>query len=217
MSEILFRCSSLGKLMTEPRTKAEGLLSVGAKSYIRELAQQEIFGIDFEFSSKEIEKGIEVEQDSIALLNRVRGLSLAKNTERRSNKHVTGECDLYDPSTRKGYDLKSSWSAKTFPGWIVDCEDKLYDWQCRGYMMLWDADEWSVVYALVDTPERLIGYEPLQMHVVGHIPSHMRLTEWSIKRDPSKEDLIREKVEAAQAYYRSVIAEFNEIHQMEIT
>lgn len=217
MSEILFRCSSLGKLMTEPRTKSEGLLSVGAKSYIRELAQQEIFGIDFEFSSKETQKGIEVEQDSIDLLNSVRGMSLVKNTERRSNGLITGECDLYDAASRKGYDLKSSWSAKTFPGWIVDCEDKLYEWQCRGYMMLWTADEWSVVYALVDTPERLIGYEPLQMHVVGHIPSHMRLTEWSIKRDPSKEDLIREKVEAAQAYYRSVIAEFNEIHQLEIT
>lgn len=213
MSEILFRCSSLGKLMTEPRTKAEGILSVGAKSYIRELAQQEIFGIDFEFSSKETQKGIEVEQDSIDLLNSVRGMSLVKNTERRSNGLITGECDLYDAANRKGYDLKSSWSAKTFPGWIVDCEDKLYEWQCRGYMMLWTADEWSVVYALVDTPERLIGYEPLQMHVVGHIPSHMRLTEWSIKRDKSKEDQIREKVEAAQAYYRSVIAEFNEIHQ----
>lgn len=215
MSEVLFRCSSLGKIMTEPRTKAEGILSVGAKTYIRELAQQEIFGIDFEFSSKETQKGIEVEQDSIDLLNRVRGLSLVKNSERRSNGLITGECDLYDSANRKGYDLKSSWSAKTFPGWIVDCEDKLYEWQCRGYMALWDADEWSVVYALVDTPDRLIGYEPMQMHIVNHIPEHMRLTEWAIKRDPSKEALIREKVEAAQAYYREVIAEFNEIHQQQ--
>lgn len=213
MHNVLFRCSSLGKLMTEPRTKAEGILSVGAKTYIRELAQQEIFGIDFEFSSKETQKGIEVEQESIDLLNRVLGLSLAKNTERRSNGLITGECDLYDAANRKGYDLKSSWSAKTFPGWVVDCEDKLYEWQCRAYMLLWDADEWSVAYALVDTPERLIGYEPIQMHIVGHIPEHMRLTEWTIKRDTSKEALIREKVEAAQAYYREVIAEFNEIHQ----
>lgn len=214
---ILFRCSSLGKLMTEPRTKSEGVLSVGAKTYIRELAQQEILGIEFEFSSKETQKGLEVEQDSIDLLNRVRGLNLAKNTERRTNGLITGECDLYDASKRKGYDLKSSWSAKTFPGWIVDCEDKLYEWQCRGYLLLWDADEWSVAYALVDTPERLIGYEPLQMHVVSHIPEHMRLTEWTIKRDRSKEDLIREKVEAAQAYYKEVIAEFDEIHQLETT
>lgn len=215
MADVLFRCSSLGKIMTDPRTKAEGILSVGARTYIRELAKQEILGIDFEFSSKETQKGIEVEQDSIDLLNRVRGLSLTKNTERRSNGFITGECDLFDASARKGYDLKSSWSAKTFPGWIVDCDDKLYEWQCRGYMALWDANEWSVAYALVDTPERLIGYEPIQMHVVSHIPEHMRLTEWTIKRDAGKEALIREKVEAAQAYYRQVIAEFDEIHQLE--
>ncbi|MGX5662201.1 hypothetical protein [Diaphorobacter nitroreducens] len=212
MSDLLIRCSSLGKIMTEPKTKAEGELSVGAKSYIRELAQQEIFGIDFEFSSKEIEKGIEVEGESIALLNRVRGLSLTKNTERRSNGLITGECDLYDAAARKGYDLKSSWSAKSFPGWVKDCEDKLYEWQMRGYMMLWDAEEWEVAYALVDTPERLIGYEPLQMHVVSHIPEHMRLTGWVLQRDEDKEALIERKVRAAQAYFHEVVAEFDAIH-----
>lgn len=120
MREILIRCSSLGKIMTEPKTKTEGILSVGAKTYIRELAQQEILGVDFEFSSKETQKGIEVEDESIALLNRVRGLSLVKNTERKSNGLITGECDLYDTERKRGHDLKSSWSAKTFPGWVVD-------------------------------------------------------------------------------------------------
>ena len=215
MADVLFRCSSLGRIMTEPRTKAEGILSVGAKTYIRELAQQEIFGVEFEISGKELQKGIEVEDQSIALLNRVRGLSLAKNTERRSNGLITGECDLYDTERRRGHDLKSSWSAKTFPGWIIDCEDKLYEWQMRGYMALWDADEWEVNYALVDTPDRLIGYEPLQMHVVSHIPEHMRLTSWALKRDAAKEALIREKVEAAQAYYATAIAEFDQTHQLE--
>lgn len=213
MRELLIRCSSLGRLMTEPKTKAEGELSVGAKAYIRELAQQEIFGIDFEFSSKETQKGIEVEGEAIALLNRVRGLSLVKNAERKSNGLLTGECDLYDPAARKGYDLKCSWSAKTFPGWIKDCEDKLYEWQMRGYMMLWDADSWEVAYALVDTPERLIGYEPLQMHVVSHIPEHMRLTGWVIERDLAKEQDIARKVKAAQAYFQEVVAEFDAIHQ----
>lgn len=213
MPEILIRCSSLGKIMTEPKTKAEGELSIGAKTYIRELAQQDIFGIDFEFSSKETEKGLEVESEAIALLNRVRGLSLAKNTERKSNGLITGECDLYDVERRRGHDLKSSWSAKTFPGWLKDCEDKLYEWQMRGYMMLWDADEWEVNYALVDTPERLIGYEPLQMHVVSHIPEHMRLTSWIVTRNLEKERAIERKVLAAQAYYLEVIEEFDQIHQ----
>ena len=213
MHEVLIRCSSLGKIMTKPKTKDEGALSVGAKTYIRELAQQEILGIDFEFSGKEIEKGLEVEDASIALLNRVRRLSLKKNAERKSNGLITGECDLYDAGRKRGHDLKSSWSAKTFPGWVKDCEDRLYEWQMRGYMLLWDADEWEVNYALVDTPERLIGYEPLQMHIVNHIPEYMRLTTWLIERDFTKERAIKEKVEAAQIYYREVIAEFDQQHQ----
>ena len=214
MREILIRCSSLGKIMTEPKTLKDGPLSVGAKTYIRELAQQEILGVDFEFSSKETQKGIEVEDESIALLNRVRGLSLVKNTERKSNGLISGECDLYDAERKRGHDLKSSWSAKTFPGWVVDCEDRLYEWQMRGYMWLWDADEWEVNYALVDTPERLIGFEPLQMHVVSHIPEHMRLTSWTIQRDAAKERAIAEKVEAAREYYAQAIAEFDQIHQI---
>jgi hypothetical protein len=214
MREILIRCSSLGRLMTEPKTLKEGPLSVGARAYIRELAQQEILGVDFEFSSKETQKGIEVEDESIALLNRVRGLSLVKNTERKSNGLISGECDLYDADRKRGHDLKSSWSAKTFPGWVVDCEDKLYEWQMRGYMLLWDADEWEVNYALVDTPERLIGFEPLAMHVVSHIPEHMRLTSWMIQRDFAKERAIAEKVEAAREYYAKVVQEFDQIHQI---
>jgi len=171
-----FRCSSIGKLMTEPRSKSEGPLSVGAKTYIRELAAQEIFGVDFVVSSKAMEKGIECESDAISLLNTVRGLSLEKNTERKSNDFITGECDLFDEQTRRGHDIKTSWSIATFPIVVSDCEDKLYEFQMRGYMALWDADEWEVNYCLVDTPDRLIGFEPMELHFVSNIPEHMRVT-----------------------------------------
>lgn len=239
----LIRCSSLGRIMTDPvsidpkyitpeveailaKKKREDsekaliqrlkdkTLSEGAKTYLRELAHQEILGIDFTFSSKETEKGIEVEEQSIALLNRVRGLSLVKNTERRSNGLLTGECDLFDAERKRGHDIKSSWSAKTFPGWVEDCEDKVYEYQMRGYMMLWDADEWEVNYCLVDTPERLIGFEDMRMHIVSHhVPEHHRITSWVITRDAAKEALIREKVEAAQDYYAQAVREFDETHK----
>jgi len=209
---VKFRCSSIGRLMTEPKSKSEGPLSVGAKTYIRELAAQEIFGIDFEISSKYLTKGLEVEDESIALLNRVRGLSLEKNTERRTNDWITGECDLFNAELKRGHDLKSSWSAQTFPILSSDCYDKLYEWQMRGYMMLWDADFWEVNYALVDTPENLIGYEPMQMHVVSHIPEHMRLTTWIIERDKTKELAIVEKVMQARDYYNEVVSLFTAEH-----
>ena len=207
-----FRCSSLGKLMTEPRSKSEGPLSVGAKTYIRELAAQEIFGVEFEISSKAIEKGIEVEGDSIDLLNSVRGLSLFKNTERKSNEFITGECDLFDAEAKRGHDIKSSWSIATFPITVADCEDRLYEWQMRGYMALWDADEWEVNYCLVDTPDRLIGFEPMPLHVVSHLPEWMRVTTWTVKRDLDKEAAIYEKVKAANEYLNLVINEFDQTH-----
>lgn len=208
-----FRCSSIGKLMTEPKSKSEGPLSVGAKTYIRELAAQEIFGVDFVVSSKAMEKGIECESDSILLLNSVRKLSLRKNTERRSNDFITGECDLFDSVLKRGHDIKTSWSIATFPITSKDCEDKLYEWQMRGYMALWNADEWEVNYCLVDTPDRLIGFEPMELHFVSNIPEHMRVTTWTVKRDIEKEEAIFEKVKHARDYFRQVIEEFDLTHK----
>ena len=212
MRELLIRCSSLGKIMTDPKTTKEGPLSVGAKTYIRELAAQEIFGIDFEVSSKPMEKGIECEDDAIQLLNRVRGMNLAKNTERRSSEFLTGECDLFDDLSNRGHDIKCSWSAATFPLLVDDCKDKIYEWQMRGYMMLWDADEWEVNYCLVDTPEHLVLYEPMQMHFVSHIPEHMRVTSWVVKRDKDLEQKIQDRVIHAREYMREVIEQFNSTH-----
>lgn len=215
MADILFRAHMVGKLMTEPRSKSEGPLSQGAKTAIRDLAAQQILGIDFEVSSKEMEKGIECEPDSIALLNRVRGLALVKNAERRNDGFVAGECDLFDAANRDGYDLKTAWSAASFPILADDIggsQRNLYEWQCRAYMALWDAPRWHVAYALVNTPERLIGYEPITMHVFDYIPEHMRLTVWTIERDAAKEAEMRAKVRHARDYYAQVIAEFDRTH-----
>lgn len=212
MREILFRCSSIGKLMTDPRTKSEGILSVGAKTHIRTQAAQEIFSVEFEITGKELEKGIIVEDDGVSLLNRVRGLNLSKNTELRKNGWISGTCDLFDAPRRRGHDLKCPWSFATFPIALADCYDNLYEWQMRGYMWLWDANEWEVNYALVNTPEHLIRYEPASMHFVDHVPEHMRLTTWLVTRDAAKEKAMAERVDAARDYYAEVIEEFSRTH-----
>ena len=242
MTEILFRCSSIGKLMTAPvsidpalitseveaiqakkkRTDEEkavlerlklGTLSETAKTYIRELVRQELWGVDFEVSSKYTDKGLAVEAEGLALLNRVRGLTLAKNTERRSDGKITGEADTVDLVRRCGHDLKCSWSLQTFPAFVRDCQDSLYEWQMRGYMRLWDVDRWEVNYAMVNTPEELLGqYEPQQLHLVEHIPEHMRLTTWAIERDRALEAQMDVKLELARAYYAQCIAEFAATH-----
>lgn len=213
MTDINFRASSIGKLMTEPKTKSEGALSVGAKTYIRELAAQEILGVDFIVSSKPMSKGIECEEAAIQLLNNVRGIWLTKNTERRTKNGITGECDLYNYTESRGHDIKCSFSAATFPILPVDCVNSTYEWQMRAYMMLWDTNEWSVDYVLVDTPEHLIGYEPIEMHRFWNIPEKYRITSWLIERDAEKENRMIEKVGHAREYFAQVIKEFNETHE----
>ena len=243
MSAHLFRCSSIGKLMTEaksiapeyitPEVKAiqgkkldkrtEGelqlleqlklqTLSEGAKTYIRSLAAQEIFGVDFIVSSKEMEKGTRCEDHSIALLNDVRGLALAKNAERRKDSFITGEADLFDAQRNRGHDLKTSWSIATFPITAEDCADSLYEYQMRGYMRLWGAAEWEVNYCLVDTPDDLIRYEPIQLHIVSHIDPRQRVTSWTIQRDLGIEARMVEKVRYAREYFMRVIEEFDRTH-----
>lgn len=214
--ELLFRCSSIGELMTEPKSKAE-VLSVGAKTHVRTLAAQAILSVDFDADSKEMAKGIQCEDASIALVGRVRGLDLAKNAVRKTNGYLTGECDVWSPTTREGRDIKTAWSAATFPITVEDVSPasrKLYDWQMRGYMWLWDATRWYVDYCLVDTPEALVRYEPLQLHVVSHIPEHMRVTTWVVERDKALEEAMAEKVKHARAYYRDVLLEFDVTHRI---
>ena len=214
MRDLRIRCSALGKIMTEPRSKADGPLSQGAKTYIRELASQAIFGVDFEVSSRQMEKGIECEPDSIDLFNRVFGRDLKKNDERRTDEYLTGESDL--PDVDEVVDIKTAWSVATFPlcrDDVTDSQLKLYDWQLVGYMRLWNKPRARLAYCLVDTPERLIGYEPIQLHSVSHIQPYLRVTSWVMERDAAKEALMIEKIKAARAYYAEVLAEFDATHR----
>jgi len=215
-SIITFRCSSVGKLMTEPRSKSEGPLSVGAKTYVRELAAQAIFGVEFDVDGKAIAKGIECEGESIALFNRVRGRDLTKNVERRTDEFLTGESDLPDGDSVT--DIKTAWSVATFPlceDDIASTQRTLYQWQLRAYMRLWDKPRARLAYCLVDTPERLIGNEPLALHVVSHIPEHLRVTVcMEIERDAALEASMIEKIKLARLYCADVIREFDSTHRI---
>ena len=69
MSELKIRCSSLGKIMTNPRTKKE-TLSKTCKTYIQDIFKENEYGIVREFRSRYIDKGIDCETQSIELAPR---------------------------------------------------------------------------------------------------------------------------------------------------
>lgn len=214
MNNFRIRCSSLGKIMAEPTAaaiKAGEMLSVGAKTYIRKLAREDIFGVQDFVSTKPMEKGTRCEGEGILLYNAVFNTAHCKNTERRTDEYLTGECDLAgDPII----DVKLPWSISSFPICELDARDSDYEWQGRGYMRLWNASAFRVAYCLVDTPDDLIGYERPELHRVSHIDDRLRVTVIDYQRDLEKEAQIIAKVQAARVYYASVIEQFDAQHKL---
>ncbi len=207
-----FRASALSEIMTDPKAKTE-VLSAGAKTAIEKIAKQFVYGYDETVTSKYMEKGLMVEDASIALYNEVFFTDYRKNTERKTNDWITGECDIFTPG--KIIDIKSSWSLQTFPATATAGQDKAYEWQGRAYMWLWGVDEFEVAYCLVNTPDELIGYEQPDIHFVDHITPELRITKVRYTRDKSLEEKIQQRVEDANLYLDSVIKQIASEHSIE--
>jgi len=205
---ILFRASALSAIMTDGKGKDE--LSVGAKTYVTKLAKEMIYGYDEKVSSKYMDKGLIVEDESIDLYNAVHLTSHAKNTERKTNAWITGEADIV--ADDRIIDIKSSWCLTTFPVLADQGRDIGYEWQLRAYMMLWDKPRADIAYCLVSTPDDLIGWENKQLHQVDHINRELRVTIVPYERDVALEDKIKIKVQAARVYYDQVIQEISKQH-----
>lgn len=188
-------------------------LSAGGKTHVRELVREAIYGFEpADIETRPILKGRAVEASCIELLAKLTGRPLVKNSQRRSNGLISGECDIFDAEIKHGRDIKAPYSMESMPIVLADCYDSGYEWQMRGYMALWDCETWSVDYVLVSTPEEFIGFEPQHLHFVDHIDERHRWTTWTVRRDRDLESLIFDKVQAARRYYRQVVAEFDRTH-----
>ncbi|AHG75398.1 Translocation protein TolB [Mannheimia varigena USDA-ARS-USMARC-1296] len=211
------RCSMLHQLMSEPRTKADreaGLISDTAKAAVREMAKFDLFGYQSFDGNKYTEKGNQLEEQAIKLSGFTRGLVLKKNTERRDNGIINGECDIYVPSRKLIIDTKCSWDIGTHPFFRDEAEAKAqkagYDIQMQGYMWLWECEQAEIDFVLFPTPFDLIGtYEDPNklVDLVEQIPQEKRLTTVTIKRDDNVIEKIKERVAAAGRYYDELIQE----------
>lgn len=146
----LFRCSSLGKLMTYPE---KDTLSAGPKTFLGQIFKEELFGKSGQIKSKYLDKGIIAEEEAIAMYGQYIARDVVKNTKRYNNDYITGEPDIFSDML---VDIKCSWDHTTFPLTNDALPNKDYYWQLQGYMALTDQEESKVVYCLVDTPDELI-------------------------------------------------------------
>ena len=199
------RCSSLADIMKKPRSGSG--LSDTAKDTIREIVLLEKFGFKGFLGNKQTQKGIECEDEAIALLAGLHFKKYVKHSGRVENAWLTGECDVL--TTDAVHDLKCPWSLGSFPffGSCGEHEDKTkkagYDWQMRGYMMLYDRPVAHVHFILLPTPAHLLGFgddEYMHRDCVECVPLKHRIRTVTIERDLALEDQIKERVELAQNY-----------------
>lgn len=154
------RASSVGYLMTEPVTKADkeaGLLSKTAQKHLLDVYIAEKYGRKKDIQTKQMKKGIEVEQESIDLLSMYLKMPFNKNEQRFTNDFISGSPDIIDND--RIIDIKSSYDLWTFIGNIPDKLDNLYYWQMQSYMWLTGTKSAVIAYCLVNTPENIIEQE----------------------------------------------------------
>lgn len=160
-TEIKFRCSSLGYIMTDPQKKSE-TLSETAKTHCIDVFTSWMYGRREEVYSKYLEKGNAVEEDAITLLSLLSRNIYFKNTANIQNEYITGTPDLFLKSGDKievVEDIKSSWDIFTFLRSKHKDINKQYYWQLQGYIWLTHAIKARLRYCLVNSTADLIDDE----------------------------------------------------------
>ena len=199
-------------------------LSVGAKSYIRELWLENEFGVKKEINSKYIDKGNTVEDLSIELASiMLDKKGLFKNDEYFENDYLMGTPDVITEDSV--IDVKSSWSAATFPFYDTELKNKVYEWQLKAYMMLTGKTVSYLCYCLVPTPETLIldemrrvSWKRGEMGEVSEevendvrayfdlskIPEFDRVKTFKVELTEEDKEKIKMHVELAREYYNTL-------------
>jgi len=217
------RCSAIGKIMTNARSKSE-VLSKTCKSYLQELAIEEMYGIKKEFSSRYTDKGIEVERTSIDLVQDNCDFGfMYKNEEHFENDYLTGTPDVNTDNIL--LDVKSSYDATTFPWFEEEIPNKDYYYQLQGYMALTGKRKSVLAYCLVNTPFQIVEDEVRRAHWkehlideneelradvearhnFDHIPPEKRIKTFEVRYDKEVIKAIYERIKECRKYYETLI------------
>lgn len=154
VDNIMFRASSIGKIMTNDRSGKK--MGETCKKYLIEVYINEVYGRKKELTNKYITKGLAVEEDSLTLYSRVKKEFYKKNELKFHNYFICGTPDIIIDD--RVIDIKSSYDIFTFfasKGGL----NAAYYWQLQAYMALTNRTKATLAYCLVNTPEPLINDE----------------------------------------------------------
>jgi hypothetical protein len=158
LPEFKCRASAAGQIATKPRSKND-LISATSKTFVDAWVKEQLFGRQKSFSSKQIEKGIEMEEDAIEFASKIGiiGADAVKNETWFEDDFFTGTPDVIEADCVS--DIKCSWDAFTFPMFADGIPTKGYELQLQIYMHLTQKKRSKLVYCLMDSPTHLIEKE----------------------------------------------------------
>ena len=207
MKNLIVRCSSLHLMMTSPTSDK---LPETTKTWLKKLAKESVFGYRPVLETPQMTKGTDYEFISLELLNKVNFTNWEKNEKRITNDWLSGEPDVVLDDEIP--DVKTSWSLETFPAFKEDANKSVkksgYEWQLRGYMLLFEKPKSSIRYAMISTPESLLkDWEDRSIHKVDHIPPSQRVSSVFFERDLNVESKMKSRYELCNEYYQERINE----------
>lgn len=177
-------------------------LPQGAKSYIESLVEKEVYDYKDIVSTKEMEKGTLVEDESIYLYNRVFFTDYQKSELSLEMDNVSGHPDITDDANKMVIDIKSSWSKKTFPKLPEHAKNSTYEWQVKTYLMMLGWSKGQIAYCLVSTPESLLNdWDDDTLHYVDHLEDRMRVTIVDVELTEQDKRFMKGRIDAAAKYY----------------
>lgn len=213
-----FRCSQLHLLIGQ--SKGKDILSQTAKSTIRTIVKEDLYGYKSFTGSKYTEKGKTLEDEAIYQSGLFRFKEYHKNFERISNDLITGECDVADFDDKIILDTKCTWDIGTHPFFKDEAAEKVkkagYDIQIQGYIKLWEEkykmkfSHGLIHFHLIECPEELLKpYDDRGqlIDIIYAIPREKRITEFKVERDQAVMDRIDEIIPHAQRFYKLCMME----------
>ena len=210
----LFRCSSLHKLVGEPRLKSQNL-SDTAKGAVREIVKEDLFGFRSFMGNKYTQKGIMLEEMAIDLSGKMRLRKYQKHIGRVNNDLITGECDILDSKNKLIVDTKCTWDIGTHPFFADEALEKVkkagYDVQMQAYMWLYECERAEIDFWLFPCPVELTSdwddREQL-IDMVEAIDIRQRKTTVVIERDEKIITKIQDKIPHCQDYYQQLSGKY---------
>jgi hypothetical protein len=212
LPEFKIRCSAIGQIMTNSRTK--GQLSKTAQSYVETWIKEQIYKRRKVVTTKYMDKGNMVENESIAFAGRVLNADITKNEQRYENELLIGTPDVITEDYV--IDVKNSWDCFTFPLFYENVPNKDYYYQAQGYMALTGLSHYKLIYTLLDTPDSLIEREFkyaseldfdsfAKDYRYSEIDEAYRIRIFEIERDDDVIDAINGRVIECRNYINNLI------------